>query len=38
MLTACAWRDAPAGAPRVVAGLRLFLGWLGVGRIVVAFR
>jgi hypothetical protein len=36
MLTACAWRDAPGGPPRVVAGLRIFLGgWLGIGRIVV---
>jgi hypothetical protein len=34
MLTACAWRDAPAGPAPVVAGLRTFLGgWLGVGRI-----
>jgi hypothetical protein len=36
MLTACAWRDSPAGAPPVVAGLRQVLGgWLGIGRIVV---
>jgi hypothetical protein len=36
MLTACAWRDAPAGPAPVVAGLRQFLGgWLGIGRIVV---
>jgi hypothetical protein len=35
MLTVCAWRDSPAGAPPVVAGLRTFLGgWLGIGRIV----
>jgi hypothetical protein len=35
-LTACAWRDAPSGPARVVAGLRTFLGgWLGIGRIVV---
>jgi hypothetical protein len=34
MLTACAWRDTPTGAPPIVAGLRQFLGgWLGVGRI-----
>jgi hypothetical protein len=36
MLTACAWREAPAGPTPVVAGLRTFLGgWLGIGRIVV---
>jgi hypothetical protein len=36
MLTACAWRDSPAGPTPVVAGLRAFLGgWLGIGRIVV---
>jgi hypothetical protein len=36
MLTACAWRDAPAGPAPVVAGLRAFLGgWPGIGRIVV---
>jgi hypothetical protein len=36
MLTACAWRDFPAGAPPVVAGLCTFLGGsLGIGRIVV---
>jgi hypothetical protein len=36
MLTACAWRNAPAGPAPVVAGLRTFLGgWLGIGRIVV---
>jgi hypothetical protein len=36
MLTACAWRDSPAGPAPVVAGLRTFLGsWLGIGRIVV---
>ena len=36
MLTACAWRAAPAGPAPVVAGLRQFLGgWLGIGRIVV---
>ena len=34
MLTACAWRDVPAGPAPVVAGLRTFLGgWLGIGRI-----
>lgn len=36
MLTACAWRDSPAGPAPVVAGLRTFLGgWLGIGRILV---
>jgi hypothetical protein len=36
MLTACAWRDAPASLAPVVAGIRRFLGgWLGIGRIVV---
>jgi hypothetical protein len=36
MLTACAWRDSPAGPAPVVASLHPFLGgWLGVGRIVV---
>ena len=36
MLTACAWRDSPAGPTPVVAGLRTFLGgWPGVGRIAV---
>jgi hypothetical protein len=36
MLTACAWRNSPAGPALVVAGLRTFLGgWLGIGRIVV---
>jgi hypothetical protein len=38
MLTACAWRDSPAGPAPVVAGLRTFLGgWLGIGRIVSAW-
>ena len=33
MLSACAWRDSPAGAPPVVAGLRTFLGgWLDIWR------
>jgi hypothetical protein len=36
MLTACAWRDTPACATSVIAGLRQCLGgWLGIGRIVV---
>ena len=39
MLTACAWRDAPAGPAPVVAGLRTFLdGWLGIGRILSGRR
>jgi hypothetical protein len=34
MLTACAWRDTPAGPAPVVAGLRTFFGgWLGIGRV-----
>jgi hypothetical protein len=36
MLTACAWRDSPAGAKPIVAGLRQFFGgWLGIGRVTV---
>jgi hypothetical protein len=36
MLSACAWRESPAGPPPVVAALRAFCGgWLGIGRIVV---
>jgi hypothetical protein len=34
MLTACAWRDTPAGAPPLITGLRQFFGgWLGLGRV-----
>jgi hypothetical protein len=36
MLTACAWRDTPAGPTPVVAAPRTFLrGWLGLGRVAV---
>jgi hypothetical protein len=38
MLTACAWRDIPAGPAPIVAGLGTFLGgWLGIGRMSLPF-